>query len=186
MNTLIVYASRFGATKGTAEEIAKILREKNFDVTVIDAKQEKIKDISQFDLVIVGSGMAMGNWVGEAEDFVRRFQKDFENKKLALFISSLEPIERKMGNTKALERIQKIGFDDKIAKYHLKPITVGLFGGIVDYPKIGFLMRKGMEIGYKSQLQKYEFKEIEPDVYDLRDWDKIRNWANQVAEEAQK
>ena len=34
-----------GATKGTAEEIAKVLREENFDMKVVNAREEKIKEI---------------------------------------------------------------------------------------------------------------------------------------------
>ncbi len=185
MKSLIVYATRYGATKGTAEEIARILREEDFDVKLVNAKEEKVKDIIEYDLVIVGSGMSMGNWSSEAEDFVKKFQKDFENKELALFISSLKPIEEKQGKTDLVARIRKIGLEDKIAKYNLKPVATGIFGGVLDYNKMNFLIRKGMEVGYKSALQKYGFKEVEPGVYDLRNWDEIRDWAKEVARKAQ-
>ncbi len=178
---LIVYGTRYGATKGTSEEIAKVFREENFDVKVVNAKEEKVQDISEYGLVVVGSGMAMGNWAGEAEDFLKRFQKDFENKKLALFISSLKPIEEKQGKTELVARIRKIGLEDKIVKYNLKPIMTGIFGGVINYNKMNFFIRKSMEVGYKSQLQKHGFKEVEPGVYDLRDWDEIRNWAKELA-----
>lgn len=185
LNALVVYATRYGATKGTSEEIAKALKENNFTVKLVNAKEEKVKDVSEYDLIIVGSGMAMGNWGGEAEDFVKKFRREFENKKLALFISSLKPIEEKAGNAKAVARIRKIGFDDKILKYNLKPISLGLFGGVIDYNKLGFILRKSMEVGYKSALQKHGFKEVEPGVYDLRDWNEIRNWAKELAKKAQ-
>jgi len=178
---LIVYATRYGATKGTSDEIARILREENFDVKVVNAKEEKVADISEYGLIVVGSGLSMGNWGSEAEDFLKRFQKDFENKKLAIFISSLKPVEEKAGKTGRVARIRKIGLDDKILKYNLKPITTGLFGGVIDYNKMGFFIRKSMEVGYKSQLQENGFKETEPGVYDLRDWDEIRNWSKELA-----
>jgi len=185
LKSLIVYATRYGSTKGTAEEIAKILREEKFDVQVVNAKEEKVQDISEYGLVVVGSGMAMGNWASDAEDLLRKFQKDFENKKLALFISSLKPVEEKQGKTDLVARIRKIGLEDKIMKYNLKPITTGIFGGVLDYNKMNFLIRKGMEVGYKSALQKHGFKEVEPGVYDLRDWDEIRSWAKELAKKAQ-
>jgi menaquinone-dependent protoporphyrinogen oxidase len=186
LNALIVYATRYGATKGTAEEIARILQENDVNVKIVNAKEEKVNDISEYGLVIVGSGMAMGNWVGEAEDFLRKFQKDFENKKVALFISSLKPVEEKDGKKAAVDRTRKIGLDDKILKYHLKPLSIGYFGGVLDYNKMSFLTRKTMEIGYKSHLQKYGFKEVESGVYDLRDWDEIRGWAKELAQKAKK
>jgi menaquinone-dependent protoporphyrinogen oxidase len=82
LNTLIVYGTRYGATKGTSDEIARTLRNENFEVKIMNAKEEKVKDISKYELVVVGSGMSMGNWTGEAEEFLKKFQRDFENKKL--------------------------------------------------------------------------------------------------------
>jgi len=182
LKTLIVYATRYGATKGTAEEIARILKEERMDVRVANAKEEEIPGISEYQLVIVGSGMSMGNWGKEAEDFVKKFQKELESKKFALFISSLKPLEDRMGKPDQSARTRKIGLDDKILKYNLKPIIIGFFGGVLDYNKMGFLTRKAMEVGYKSQLQKHGFKEVEPSIYDLRDWREIRSWATELAE----
>jgi menaquinone-dependent protoporphyrinogen oxidase len=186
MKVLIVYGTRYGATAGTADEIAKILTGEGLDVRVADLKKEKIQGISEYTLVIVGSGMAMGNWTSESEDFVKKFQKDFGDRKLALFVSSLKPVEEKEGKTALVAKIRKVGLDDKILKYHLNPVSVGLFGGVIDYNRISFLMRKGMEIGYKSALQKHGFKETEPGCYDMRDWEEIRSWAKELAKKAQK
>ena len=185
MKTLIAYATRFGATAGTAEEIDKNLREEGFDVVVADLKKGKVQSISEYDLIVLGSGMSMGNWAAEAEDFLKRFHENLVNKKLALFISSLKPVEEKDGKLKAVERIQKVGLNDKISKYQLKPIITGTFGGVVDYNKLGFMMRKAMEVGYKAKLQKYGFKETSPGVYDMHDWDEIRSWTEALAQKAQ-
>ena len=57
--------------------------------------------------------MAMGNWTKEAEDFLKKFQKDLENKKLALFISSLKPVEEKEGKTALVARIRKLDWRTK-------------------------------------------------------------------------
>jgi menaquinone-dependent protoporphyrinogen oxidase len=185
VKVLVVYGTRSGATKGTSEEIGKVLQEANFEVKVVNAKEEKIRDISEYGLVVVGSGLAMGDWANEAEDFVKRFHKDFANKKLAIFISSLKPVEEKEGKTARVARIQKVGLDDKILKYQLKPISTGVFGGTIDYNKMNFIIRKSMEIGYKSQLQNGGFKEVQPGFYDLRDWNEIHEWAKELARKAQ-
>lgn len=186
MKALIAYSTRYGATKGTAEEIARILQENKLNVELADLREKHFQDISNYDLIVLGSGMSMGGWGSEAKDFVEKFQVDFSAKKLALFISSLKPVEEIQGNTDLVARIRKVGLEDKILKYHLNPIATGIFGGVVDYPKISFLMRKGMEIGYKSKLQKYGFKQTQPDVYDLRDWNEIRDWAKALAKKTQK
>lgn len=184
MKALIAYGTRFGATAGTAQELAKVLEEEGLDVKVADLKTEKINDFSEYNLVVVGSGMSMGNWASEVEDFVKKSRASFEGKKLALFISSLKPVEEKAGRTAAVARIRKVGVDDKILKYNLTPISIGIFGGVINYNKIGFFMRKAMEIGYNSALQKHGFKEVEAGVYDLRDWNEIRSWAQELAQKS--
>ena len=184
LHGLIVYGTSFGATKGTSEEIAGILREENFDTKVVNAEKEKIKDISEYELVIVGSSLAHCKWNSGAEAFLKKFHEAFEGKKLALFVSSVAPIAEREGNAEEVTKERKIALDDKISKYGLKPIMTGLFGGILDYNKMGWMARKGMEIAFKSRLQNSGFKESEPGVYDLRDWDKIRSWARELAQKA--
>jgi menaquinone-dependent protoporphyrinogen IX oxidase len=181
---LIVYGTSFGATKGTSEEIARVLREENFDIKIVNAGEEKVKDISEYELVIVGSSLANCRWNSQAEDFLKKFHKEFEHKKLALFVSSVGAIAEREGNTEEVAKIRKIALEDKVSKYGLKPITTGLFGGILNYNKMGFMTRKGMEVAFKSRLQNNGFKEAEPGVYDLRDWDKIRSWTRELAKKA--
>ena len=78
---LIVYGTRFGATASTSEEIAKTLREEGFEVKVADAKKEKIDSVSEYDLVVLGSGMKLGKWTDDPEKFLKKFQKELANKK---------------------------------------------------------------------------------------------------------
>jgi menaquinone-dependent protoporphyrinogen IX oxidase len=181
MKALIVYGSRYGATKGTSEDISKALREENFEVKVVNAQEEKVKDISEYGLVVVGSGIACGRWVNEAENFLKKFRKELENKKLALFVSSVEPIAAKEGNTEEVAKMHRIDLEDRVSKYGLKPVSMGFFGGIIDFNRMGFLTRKGMEAAFKAPLQKHGFKETAPGAYDLRDWDEIRSWAKELA-----
>jgi menaquinone-dependent protoporphyrinogen IX oxidase len=183
---LIVYGTSFGATRGTSEEIAKILQKENFDIKIVDAEEEKIKDISEYNLVIVGSSLANCKWNSKSEDFLKKFHKELEHKELALFVSSLKPIAEREGNTEEIAKIRKIALEDKVSKYGLKPIATGLFGGVLDYNKMGFLTRKAMEVAFKSRLQNNGFKELQPGFYDLRDWDEIRNWAKELAKKARK
>ena len=184
MNALILYGTRYGATKGTSEEIAKVLRAGNFEVKVVNAQEEKVKDISEYGLVVIGSGVACGRWVNEAEDFLKKIQKEVEHKKLALFVSSVEPIAVKEGKTEEVAKMRKIDLEDRVAKYDLKPVSIGFFGGIIDFNRMGFLTRKGMEAAFKAPLQKHGFKETAPGAYDLRDWDEIRGWAKELARKA--
>lgn len=184
MKTLLVYGTRYGATGGTSEEIAKVLRSEGFEVKVQNLKKEKIKDISPYDLIIVGSGMKMGKWTGEAEDFLNRFRLDFADKKFAIFASTMKSVPEREGKQEDLEKERKMSIDDIVAKYNLNPVSAGLFGGVLDFNKMNFIIRR--TFGFiRSQLEKDGFEQTEPGVYELRDWEEIRGWAKELAVKAQ-
>jgi len=183
MRTLIVYGTRYGATAGTSDEIAKVLQGEDFDVKVVNAKEEKIKDISMYELIIVGSGMQIGRWTGEAEDFLKRFQTHLGQKKFAIFVSSLKSMAEREGKTDEVAKIRKAALDDRVAKYGLHPILIGFFGGVLDFNKMNIITRKALG-SIKSQLEKDGFKESSSGVYDLRDWEEIRGWAKELANKA--
>ena len=178
---LIVYGTRYGATASTSEEIARVLKDNGLDVRVVNAKKEKVKDISMYELVIVGSGMQMEKWTGEPEKFLEKFQKELAAKKVAIFVSSggqamIEP-EKK---TEETARTRKKYLEDKAAKYNLQPVALGMFGGVWDYNRMFFLFRKTLA-GFKPKIEAAGFKETKPGLYDTRDWDAIRNWAKELA-----
>ncbi len=180
MKTLLVYGTRYGATEGTSEEIAQVLHAEGFDVRVVNLKEEKIKDIAQYDLIIVGSGLQMGKWTGEAEDFLKRFQKELPQKKLAIFASTMKSVAQREGKQDDLAKEYKMSLEDIVAKYDLHPVAEGFFGGILDYNKMNFIFRR--TLGFlKPQLEKDGFKQTLPGVYELRDWEEIRGWAKELA-----
>jgi hypothetical protein len=65
----------------------------------------------------------------------------------------------------------------------LQPISLGFFGGVMDYNKMNFLFRKTLG-SIRSQLEKDGFKETAPGVFELRDMEEIRSWAKDLAKKA--
>jgi menaquinone-dependent protoporphyrinogen oxidase len=181
---LIAYGTRYGATAETSEEIGKILRDGGFETKIANVKEEKIRDITPYDLIIVGSGMRMGKWVNEPKDFLKQFQKELNNKKLAIFVSSMQTFAEQLGKTQeegacsAQEATEKI-----VTDCNLKPIMIGIFGGVINYNKMGFIERKMMGF-IKPQLEKDGVKETEPGLYDMHNWDEIRSWAKELSAKA--
>ncbi|MGA9097508.1 MAG: flavodoxin domain-containing protein [Methanotrichaceae archaeon] len=182
--TLIAYSTRYGATAGTAEEIAKILRQDNFDVSVVDLKKEKIKDISEFDLIVIGGGLKMGRWTGESDAFLKSFQKDLTQKKVAIFVSSaVKSLYERKGKTENLQNFKKQYLEDRALKYNLHPIALGLFGGVMDKNKMGFIFRRTLAPLIK-QFEEAGFKETSPGLIDTRDWEEICRWTEDLAQRA--
>ena len=178
--SLIVYGTRYGATASTSEEIAATLRKEGIEVQVVNAKEQKVKDISQYSLVIIGSGIQINKWTGEPEDFLKKFQKELATKKVALFVSSgAQAIAEHEGKHEEIERGKKKYLQDKAAKYNLQPVALGLFGGVYDFNKWPWWAGKAKPI-VKQQLEAAGFKETNG-IYDTRDWNAIRNYARELS-----
>ncbi len=178
---LIVYGTRYGATATTSEEIAKVLQGEGLEVKVVNAKKEKVKDIAPYDLIIVGSGMQMGKWTGEPENFLNQFQKELANKKVAIFVSSAaQALIEHENKTQEVESNKKQYLAEKAAKYNLKPISMIILGGVWDFNKMNFLFRRTL-VSFKPRIEAAGYKEIKPGLYDTRDWDAIRAWAKDLA-----
>ena len=179
---LIVYGTRYGATASTSEEIAGILRKEGFDVQIVNAKEEKVRDIAEYELVIVGSGMQIDRWTREPEKFLKKFQKELAKKKVALFVSSgAQALIEHEGKPEAIGRARRKYLEEKAAKYDLQPVALGLFGGVWDFNKMPWWSRKAMA-ATKTKLEAAGFKETKPGIYDTRDWSAIRSWAKELAQ----
>ena len=180
MKALIVYGTRYGATASTSEEIAKVLSEEGFSVRVVNAGKEKVNSISEYDLVIVGSGMKIDRWTKEPENFLKKFKEDLMKKKVALFVSSaVQAIYVHEKNSEAVERSQTKYLKEKAEKYSLDPVVMTIFGGVLDYDNMGWLTKKTVgQLWRKFEEAGYEKKDGK---YDTRDWDTIREWSKKLA-----
>lgn len=178
---LIAYGTRYGATTGTAEEISKVLQEEGFEVKLVNLKEEKVKDISEYEVIIVGSGMKMHMWTSSAKSFLKKFSKELAKKKVALFVSSgaLALMEYK-GEHDEIKIITKKYLEDKASNYNLNPISMTMFGGLWDYNQMGKIYSKFLD-DEKENFEPAGIKETKPGVFDSRNWDEIRNWAKELA-----
>ena len=183
VSALIVYGTRLGTTAGTAEEIGKVLLEEGLEVRVVDAKKEKVKDVAGYNLVIVGSGIAMGKWTSEPEDFLKRFREELAGKKVALFVSCGSASPSPTAKPEALALAKKNYLDDKAALYGLNPVALGFFGAAYDYNNMPWWASMFMNAAKKDFIASGA-KETKPGLYDSRDWDAIRSWARELAAKA--
>ncbi|MFW9996550.1 MAG: flavodoxin domain-containing protein [Candidatus Odinarchaeota archaeon] len=181
-NALIVYATRYGATEGSAKEIARILKSEGFDVKLVNVKKEKIQNISEYDLVIIGSGIRVDRWIKETEGFLKSFKQELVKKKVALFVSSgTQAIIEYVGTPEEIGRARRKYLEEKAAKYDLQPISMRVFGGIWDYNSMPFWSKKAMQ-RQKEKINDAGIKETKSGVYDTRNWEDVRYWAKELVE----
>jgi menaquinone-dependent protoporphyrinogen oxidase len=115
--TLVAYATKGGTTEEYSKAIAKVLRDNKWQVDVVNLKKNHNPDLAPYRNVIVGSGIKMQRMHGDGRKFL---EKNFGDRKVAIFLSSLEPRDE------AIEKyIEKIL--DKNKK--LKPVDIEVFGG---------------------------------------------------------
>jgi menaquinone-dependent protoporphyrinogen oxidase len=179
---LIVFGTRYGATANTSVVIADTLRQVGYEVKIVDAKKEKVQSISEYDLIIVGSGIQMGKWTSEPEDFIKKHQKELATKKLALFVScgGANPLSEGEQKNKELDNAKRKYLEDKSVEFKVNPVALGFFGGCYDFNKMSWFFKKTLS-SVKPKLESAGYKESKAGVYDLRDLAAIRDWTKELA-----
>ncbi len=87
MKTIIVYATKSGATL----ECAELLMSKLPDSKIVSVK-EKIINILDYDTIVIGSGVRMGKIYKPIRKFIEKNLDVLIEKKTALFICNGDPL----------------------------------------------------------------------------------------------
>jgi len=172
---LVCYGSRHGSTAEISERITEILRSRGADVDLIDLKKEKVKDIKDYTLIVIGSGIQMGKWTKEALRCIKNHRETLSQKKVAIFVSCMSASQPDKCNTARREYLEKVTHDFP----EINPISMGLFGGLIDSTRGNFMTKTIMQALAKSLV---ENDEDPPERIDLRDWEQIRIWAQALIE----
>ncbi len=183
IRALVVYGTRYGGTELTAKEIGDEFRKEGLDVKVSNLKENEVEDINEYNLVVVGSGIRIGKWTKEPEKFLKKFQKELANKKVAVFVccGGAHPLNQGEEKDKEIEDCRTKYLVEKTAKYNLEPVALGLFGGVYNFNRMSWFFKKTMS-AIKPQLEAAGFKQVEPGLYDTRDLNAIRSWAREVSQ----
>ena len=163
---LVCYGTRHGSAGEIAENIGEILRNRGAIVEIVNLKKSKVKDLETFDLVVVGSGIQMGKWTKEPLKFIKKNLVILSRKKVALFMTAAKPESCNQARRNYLDNIAA-DFPEII------PISMGLFGGLIDRSKGNIMTKTIMQALTKSFAEEGEET---PERIDLRDWEQIRIW----------
>jgi menaquinone-dependent protoporphyrinogen oxidase len=170
---LICYGTRYGSTGEIAESISNVLRSRGAAVDIVNLKEHKVKDLESFGFIIVGSGIQMGRWTKEPLKFLKKNRAVLSRKKVALFVSCMSATKPETCAQGRRDYLDKINADFP----EIEPVSMGLFGGMID-PTRGGRMTKGL---MTALLKEFTTEDEEPPEHvDLRDWDQIRLWAENL------
>jgi menaquinone-dependent protoporphyrinogen oxidase len=153
---LIAYASRCGSTGEVAQAMAEVLAAQGHAVDVQLAK--KVQDLAPYSAVIVGSAIRMGKWLPEAAEFVTRHQARLSQLPTAFFTVHMLNLDDKPECRAARE-----AYIAPVRKV-LTPSAEAFFAGKI-------------ELARMSLFDRLMSKAMKANDQDLRDWNKIRSWA---------
>jgi menaquinone-dependent protoporphyrinogen oxidase len=179
MRVLIAYGSRYGSTEEIASRLAEFLREEGVEAEVLDLKRERNwPPLEGFDGVMVGSGVKVGRWMNEPREFLKRKSEELRGRRLAVFVSCFSALNAPdYARTDLLEKLME--------EAGVKADLYEAFGPLVDFSKgsrIGFLDKKVAQTVMSRDSEKTGIKLDMDGRNDLRDWEKIREFARRFAE----
>lgn len=162
---LIAYATKYGSTAGIATTLGEALSARGLQVDVRPVRE--VRTLEGYDAVILGSPVYMGNWLSESVAFVRTHQAELSRLPVALF--TVHMLNQGEDET---SRAARQGYTAPIRAL-LPGAQEMFFAGKIDYYTLSFFDRLITRLVAKQSGQSKP-------VNDLRDWEKIRRWAEEV------
>ncbi len=177
MKALVIYGTRWGGTIAVAKKISETLKAEGYSTEVFDAKKSP-KNIKPYDLVVIGSGVRADKWTKEAMNFLEINSEVLKTKKTALFVSCqmADRVEKEVRDKAKALYLEKVA-----DQFDLRPVSLGFFGGFLDFRKShGLLVDVMIRVNRKS-LQKNGLDTRK--VHDTRDWQEIQAWAYELVKQ---
>ena len=150
MSTAIIYTS----SHGTTEKIANLIKNeiKNDDVKIIKLKLRELKQIDQFDQIILGTSIHAGRIPRNMQRFMDRNKELLHTKKLGLYLCCM--YEGEQANEQFKNAFIPMLADSAVAK--------GILGGEFLFDKMNFLERAIVKklTGHKKTVSRLKMDEI--------------------------
>ena len=165
---LVAYDTMFGSTAEIAEFLGKELGKGGDAVDVCRASE--VADVSGYQAVVIGCPLRGGKWIEGALGFLSQHQDALGQRLVALFAVCLSG-QRAEG----CEAVLSQNIPPLLAEFPaLKPVSVGVFAGVIDFDKYPGQIKEVMQRIMGEQGGPTEGR------HDYRDWDAIRTWAQEV------
>lgn len=161
---LVAYASKYGATKEIAEKIVAVLREAGLEVDVLPV--DRIRDVTPYKAVILGSAVYVGRWQKEAVKFLQANERILAERPVWIFSSG------PTGEGDAVELVEGVRLPAELQPVtdRIQPRDIAVFHGYINPDKINF-------------IEKWAIKSLVKKPFgDFRDWNAITAWAKSIAE----
>ncbi len=170
MKTVVVYASKYGSTKGIAEFIAEKLQQQGTQADALEVGQ--VQNLEDYDAFVIGSAVYMAHWMKEAAEFVIRNRAVLASHPVWLF--SCGPLGTETKDAQGRD-VRVAAEPKEIAEFKaaINPRDHQVFFGGLDASKLAFSHRMLRKMPAARAL----FPEG-----DFRNWHDIDAWATSIAQ----
>ena len=160
MTVLVAYASKHGSTAGIADAIAEALVD--HEVKAEARSVEMVDDLGPYEAVVLGSAVYAGSWMKDAVTFAERHAGELAGRPVWLFSSGPlgEDVKDHEEQPRQLPELRRT----------IAPRGHRVFQGALDTSVLGF-------------AERMIAKAVKAPVGDFRDWNAIRAWGEEIAEE---
>lgn len=160
MNVLVTTASRYGATAEIGDAIGRTLEARGIAADV--AAIENVAELTDYDAVVIGSGVYMGRWLEPARTFVEAHADDLAERPTWLFSSGPIGDPPKPGVDDAVDVTAQV--ETSHARDH------HVFTGRLERDGLHLCDRIGVAV-------------VRAPDGDYRDWQDVESWARSIADE---
>lgn len=174
---LIFYGTRYGATEGVAGRMAEIFRENGNQAEVYDLKdlpKDRIPDFSNYDGIMIGSSIKIGQWTKDVKKFVENNAEQLNNfkGKVGFYVCS-----GYASKPDTYERVKVEYTKTACENFGVTKLDMyDAFGGLMDFTetsRMGWLEKRILKIaGQATTGEKAE----DGSYTDLRDWEQIEKF----------
>lgn len=156
---MVVVSSRHGSSEDIGGAIVEELQLAGFDA--VRQSPGDVASLDGVDAVVVGSAVYMSQWLEDARNFISHYGAALRAIPLWAFSVGLSGVP--MGNVQDPRRIGP-------ALLAINPIDHQTFKGAMDFGKLTLRERSVARLGNAPEG-------------DYREWDKVREWARQIAKD---
>lgn len=161
MKGIIIYATKYGCT----EKVVKMLQSKiPIEVKTVNVEKEKITDLTEFDIIILGGPIYIGKIPKKLSDFIQENREILKSKKLALFLCAGEQ------DVTNMENLLLTAYSEELYNH---AITREVVGGELHLSKLDFITRimlrvvKGIKKDY-SRLSEAKINKLAKEPFNIR------------------
>ena len=157
MAVLVTAAGKHGSTEDIGREI--VLGLHTHDIYAEFCRPEDVRNLDDFDAVVIGSAIYAGHWVEPATTFIDAHKAELRERTVWLFSSG--PVGDPPKPDTPSPDIKRISKTVNAREHHL-------FAGRLNHDELSLVERAVIRVVHAGDG-------------DFRDWSEVRDWTNSIA-----